>query len=556
MRSSATTEPGRGQVEADAQTEAEPSDEPETGVALRRASRRTPSESVETARAERATEVEETGEPRLVTRHSGPAGAQAPEQDAVITITDAAPAKRSIATTAAYATADESNDVVAQLASVRISNPTARATATAPPTPSWATMLQSLRQFIEQTLITQVPTASPRQAPGLQHGAITGTLGAQDRTGNPLTFTVNRQPNNGTVTIDGDGNYRYTPNEALATTGGTDTFTVDISNGARSLFVRDATGLHLNWFQERTVSVPVSVTVTAAPTSPGSALPGSQGGVDAFYVINLTSRALRFNGYTEDDGAYGPKVGDIIQPGQEMQINLAGGIGVRRSLVATFNWVGDQGSYAYGIYATQSGLDVQDANCWGGPCYVREGWAIYLQDQPNTTHTIDAAAEPAKAREALLQLCNGGRASCDFTPTSEEKTWGRLFELTRVSNGGTVPITQEISESRTATQSDSIEISAEASSKLSDLINTRIAAKYGHSWTTSQTMSYKLTVPVPAGGRIAVWAGNPVNRVHGTFTIRMGNTTWTISNVYFDTPDATRLPSFEIRPITTATRQL
>jgi hypothetical protein len=39
---------------------------------------------------------------------------------------------------------------------------------------------------------------------------------------------------------------------------------------------------------------------------------------------------------------------------------------------------------------------------------------------------------------------------------------------------------------------------------------------------------------------------------YGTFTIQMGNTTWSINDVCFDTPDAGRIPAMEIKPLTSA----
>jgi hypothetical protein len=438
--------------------------------------------------------------------------------------------------------------VMSQLLAAVGVKPGVNADPAAPPVPQSGTVvLNEIRRWVSQLLISTAPTASPRWVSQSETGVITGTLDAVDAAGNPLRYKVTEQPTNGTVVVDADGTFRFTPNAALVGFGGIDGFTVDVSNGVRSLFVRDAAGVHLSLWNAAPISVPVNLILR-----PDNAI-GAVANVNRFWVINTSSKRLMWRGFIENDGATGPYPGVYIDPGQEVYFDMASSIGSRKSFVTTFSEDGVFTSFAYGIYATQSGWGVQDGSCWGGSCYVKDGWAFFLQDAPNTNISISAATDPYGAKNTLVSMCReGSRAVCDFTPTRQEKAWGTPFELTQVRNGGTGPITQEISESRTASQTDNIEISAEASSKLSDLLNLKIAAKYGHSWTESKTFGYKLTVPVPGLSAVSIWARNPVDRVYGTFTIQMGNTTWTINDVYFDTPDAGRIPAMEIKPLTSA----
>ncbi|MET0703358.1 MAG: Ig-like domain-containing protein, partial [Mycobacterium sp.] len=393
--------------------------------------------------------------------------------------------------------------VVSQLMSAIGVNPAADHAPAVPLAPqSWTAALDAVRRWLSQTLISQLPVASPRSISQSASGEITGTLDALDPAGNPLTYTVTEQPKDGTVTVDPDGTFHYTPNATTVASGGLDDFTVSVSNGVRSLFVSDGTGVRLNLWQESSTSVPVNLILR-----PDNAL-GTVANVNRFWVINTSSKRLRWNGYLENDGATGPYPDVYIDPGQEVYFDLPSSIGTRKSFVTTFSVDGDYTSpAAYGIYATQSGLGVQDGSCWGGSCSVQDGWAFVLNDAPNTNITINALTDPYGARDKLLSLCqDGSRATCDFTPTRQEKVSAAQFELTVLDNGGTTTITQEVSETRTASQTDSVEISAEASSKLSDLINVKINAKYGHSWTKSETFSYKLTVPVAPGTRVRVLA--------------------------------------------------
>ncbi|CAN5470129.1 hypothetical protein BH11ACT7_BH11ACT7_06350 [soil metagenome] len=551
--------------EASPQSDTSQSEVTEPSEVIEPAADTEPSELTSPSEVTAPSEVAEPAdEPESGSELSVPA-APAPESIAVQPVTPSTPAAHIIANPAEAnaAVADPENAgsemsvrpadpfdpltaVMSQLLAAVGLIPPAGAGPSVPPAPQSGTvLLDALGRWFSQILVSQAPTASPLWVSQSETGVITGTLAAVDAAGNPLTYKVTEQPTNGTVVIDADGTFYFTPNVALAATGGVDGFTVEVSNGVRSLFVSDAAGMHLALWNAAPISVPVNLILRS-----DNAI-GTVANVNRFWVINTSSRRLMWRGFIENDGATGPYPDIYIDPGQEVYFDMASSIGSRQSFVTTFSEDGVFTSYAYGIYATQSGWGVQDGNCWGGSCYVKDGWAFFLQDAPNTNININAATDPSGAKNALLSLCReGSRAVCDFTPTRQEKTWGTAFELTQVINGGTGPITQEISETRSASQTDSVEISAEASSKLSDLLNLKIAAKYGHSWTKSQTFGYKLTVPVPAQSAVSIWARNPVDRVYGTFTIQMGNTKWTVDGIYFDTPDASRIPSMEIKPLT------
>ncbi|MEN9063224.1 BapA/Bap/LapF family prefix-like domain-containing protein [Ponticoccus litoralis] len=57
---------------------------------------------------------------------------------------------------------------------------------------------------------------------------ISGSVSAKDDDGDPLTFTLDGGPSNGTVTVNPDGSYEYVPNPDY--TGG-DSFTVTVDDG-------------------------------------------------------------------------------------------------------------------------------------------------------------------------------------------------------------------------------------------------------------------------------------------------------------------------------------
>ena len=97
---------------------------------------------------------------------------------------------------------------------------------------SVSAVLAYLGREIQYTFFNRSPTANPAQTGQSATGVVTGNLNAADTAGNPLTFTVTKSPTQGTVTVAGDGSYTYTPNATLTASGGTDSFTVAVNDGA------------------------------------------------------------------------------------------------------------------------------------------------------------------------------------------------------------------------------------------------------------------------------------------------------------------------------------
>ncbi|MCU1696096.1 MAG: hypothetical protein JWR34_2159 [Mycobacterium sp.] len=105
---------------------------------------------------------------------------------------------------------------------------------TGPSTPTTgnpiADLLTAIFRRFQTTFFNESPTATPEQYPGQSpNGVVTGTVGAADSDGDPVTVTLVGDAAKGTVVVRPDGSYTYTPSQALAVTGGTDTFTVTVS---------------------------------------------------------------------------------------------------------------------------------------------------------------------------------------------------------------------------------------------------------------------------------------------------------------------------------------
>lgn len=102
--------------------------------------------------------------------------------------------------------------------------------------------------LIRRTFFNEAPTVAPVQLTGQTTGQITGAVGAVDPEGDPLVYTVTQQGHYGTVAVNPDGSYTYTPTPGdRCSNTCIDSFTVAATD----------TGLHinlLNWFREASTS--------------------------------------------------------------------------------------------------------------------------------------------------------------------------------------------------------------------------------------------------------------------------------------------------------------
>lgn len=104
-------------------------------------------------------------------------------------------------------------------------------------------LLTAIFLGFQRTFFNQNPTANPKQDPDVVGGVVTGDVGEVDPDGDPLTVTLTQGPANGTVVVNADGTYSYTPSKALALTGGTDEFTVAIAETNASTHIHGFEGL-------------------------------------------------------------------------------------------------------------------------------------------------------------------------------------------------------------------------------------------------------------------------------------------------------------------------
>ncbi|KWX67058.1 family 1 glycosylhydrolase [Mycobacterium sp. NAZ190054] len=121
-----------------------------------------------------------------------------------------------------------------------------------PPRPPADPSGWALLAWVRRELFNGTPTPVENPVPHTQsltadgEVRITGNVGVEDPDGDALTYTVIGRPRHGgTVTVDADGNFVYRPMNAMAAVGGTDTFTVAVSDEHDGLHVHGLFG----WLQ-------------------------------------------------------------------------------------------------------------------------------------------------------------------------------------------------------------------------------------------------------------------------------------------------------------------
>ena len=119
-----------------------------------------------------------------------------------------------------------------------------------PPAPSADPAAWGLLAWVRREFFNSTPSVVANPLPYTQsltvdgEVVVTGNVGVEDADGDELTYTVIGRPlNGGTVTVDADGGFVYRPMNAMAALGGTDTFTVLVSDEHAGLHVHGLFGL-------------------------------------------------------------------------------------------------------------------------------------------------------------------------------------------------------------------------------------------------------------------------------------------------------------------------
>lgn len=139
-------------------------------------------------------------------------------------------------------------------------------TALAKPAPPLGELLTAIVRKLRGAFFNSSPTASPLQVEESATGVVTGTIGAIDADGDPLTYKVIQAPAHGDVAINAEGIYTYTPDQTAAHNGTTDAFTVSVSDNSNGFHIHGLSGLISLLTAGRSGSTGDAITTTATVT--------------------------------------------------------------------------------------------------------------------------------------------------------------------------------------------------------------------------------------------------------------------------------------------------
>jgi len=409
--------------------------------------------------------------------------------------------------------------------------------------------------LVRNTLFNEAPTGEPTQLGQLSSGLVMGTLDPEDANGDRMTYAVTAQPTRGTVNVNPDGTYVYTPTDPdLIAHGGTDTFTVGV----------DDRGFHLLNNNAAPTAVPVTVAVGEQPP-PQSTGPDKQG----FDVYNLTSQTLKLKGYTTgkvgltkstfvtfEKPAGVPDAGTIILPGQKMHFDIPKSFFAGTDVAADFT--APNGETYQAIMISTSFSMVPKVNCRSSAaCSPNSAYDYLPYVGGEEIMFLDKAGAPpvnVGPNQADLQaqilnaLCrNNSQIKCTFDPKGQpEKAIDKHIasQFQPIKNNTLDNIERTIAVADTFKVSTNWKISAEAEFEINKVINLGVKGEFGQTREEQKVVTDTIKVIVRPAQQLVVYAETPVYRDFGDFTIKMGNTDYVVRGVHVNTPDPLGGPSF------------
>ena len=315
-----------------------------------------------------------------------------------------------------------------------------------------------------------------------------------------------------------------------------------------------------------------------------------------FVVKNLTQYPVEYQG----GASLGPTVGSVLQPGQTAVFKLPEiqwrwrapneyvsarntpeltetatykAVGSPVTYTANFNLeytTGGRGPAVFSPYPQfyepavflygGTTCSSSGATCRSGGALLAEGVPTFypvdiartvtLLDNPDTKVTV--GADNRKFQEQLLGLCDGGGADCKFAAdkdgnTNQPKAPSRGYGVAHlptdfaiVPNDTNRDITTTITMSDATAQATTWSTSASLKPKfgfIDKIVEATISASYGQTATTTHTFSQAIQVTVQPGETAYLFTATPVLRYSGTWTVTLGNTTFTLLDTYVDQPN-------------------
>lgn len=397
--------------------------------------------------------------------------------------------------------------------------------------------LQGTLLLVRRNLFNQAPTASYTQLGQLGTGQLIGQIAAWDPEGDDVVYRVVEDPTFGTVSIDSDGTYMYTPGQNF---DGPDHFTVAVDNP----------GARVNLLDLRGGPTLLNVAVDGSITTPVGATQG-------YTVYNFTSRTIAYQGVwaegKDDDKYSGPQIGTLLAPGESAHFEVTYYFGYNQYASPFFKAVDNEynvgGTGEWGAEFHVGPFNQAWTEKCGGDCSI-SGQTVILTDPKGTVVDIPAGLGQEQA-DALNTFCkSGGAATCSFIPRNGKSVFQKAdFESTytdwkQTEAGFTNATSSDITYVKTFTSSESedssFDLTTEASADVFAIVSASVTRNSSQSWSKSNEYSYSVETTIRPGEKLTVEVQDPIKRVTGDFIVKIGGTTLNLRDVHFDSPDADR----------------
>jgi hypothetical protein len=272
-----------------------------------------------------------------------------------------------------------------------------------------------------------------------------------------------------------------------------------------------------------------------------------------YYIWNLTSGPVKLDSYANPQGqglpANVPAVGTVIPIGGDLEITVKDqqqAVPVLTGQGGAQKWtVTEMYRVAPGPIICQSSTESTSA-CSLPVGSVGDKNVVGLWDAPSTKISVPAA-DAQKQAEVLNSLCGNQNADtlgvkCNYSQMKRsdlDTKWRLPKGFSVVTNQSeTETSSKEYSVSDTVTMSTTYTLTTAASAKFMKIVNVGITAEYKKEATETHTFTQTTILRIPPKRSGYICTSSPMFHYVGTLTTVAGNTTWTMSDVAVDLPNA------------------
>jgi hypothetical protein len=412
------------------------------------------------------------------------------------------------------------------------------------PTNAVTDLLQGALLLVRRTMFSQPATVDPVQIVTTSTGQKLGNFRALSPQGSPLSYTLTSDPLLGTVEVSPNGTYVYTPGVDFTEY---DSFTVAVDSPGFNIL--NPSG---NW---RPAEATVSVWGKPGDGDEGGPPDGALAKpllTRDFKITNLTSSNQMLYEWTAQKNrtvVQVAPVGTILEPGESTNIVLTQYAFNDLETTAKFQPVDASGAtivaptyrFVVQLATKPFGSTYGCANLGVEACDTGTTRTVVLLDPPGTTISVPSG-QGQKQADVLNAFCQAGRATCTFTSKSFDN---KAFSLPKqsgntVRNYTTSDLTKTITVSNSDQTATELGLDFEVKTSIFDIVEASVKATTKETWTSTYTFEEAITVTARPGEEVWFTSSSPVKAVTGDFFVTLGNSSWNLYDVTFDSPDVDR----------------